>query len=203
MRGQVACGLRSYRFVMACLGLLVACAPALAGGGHVMPSQAKPDGYSLTDAAAATAVYNTGPRNTAPPALPFFTLVNDATVNPGTRLYVPVYFADDSAIPVPPFPTNVNDQKADAAYLMGLIGSQYGVTAFIIVVDGQVTVLDDSYIRGTTTAPLQDGPPAGTHYIVSGAFLTPLTPGKHTIGIGGVIGGQPVTFVSYNVTVGH
>jgi hypothetical protein len=40
-------------------------------------------------------------------------------------------------------------------------------------------------------------------YISSGAFLTPLTPGEHTVAIGGIVNGAPVAFVSYNVTVSY
>lgn len=168
-----------------------------------MPSSAKPKGYSLTEAAQATAVFNTGPHDGAPPKLPFYTLTNDATVSPGTSLYVPIYYADDSGVVVPPFPEDITDEEADADYLDGLVFDAFGVEAFIIVVDGNVTVLDDSYIHGTATDPLQDGPPDGTNYIVAATFLTPLTPGKHTIGISGVIVGQPVVFVSNSVTVSH
>lgn len=183
--------------------MLLSALPALAGGGNVMPSSAKPKGYSLTEAAQATAVFNTGPHDGAPPKLPFYTLTNDATVSPGTSLYVPIYYADDSGVVVPPFPEDITDEEADADYLDGLVFDAFGVEAFIIVVDGNVTVLDDSYIHGTATDPLQDGPPDGTNYIVAATFLTPLTPGKHTIGISGVIVGQPVVFVSNSVTVSH
>jgi hypothetical protein len=185
------------------LVLAAAAMPAMAGGGNVMPSSASPKGYSLIEAAAATAVFNTGPLTATPPALPFYTLTGNATVKPGTSLYIPVFFADDSGMPVPPFPTDITDQEADADYLDGLVSDAFGVEAFIIVVDGKITVLDDSYISGTATAPLKDGPPAGTNYIVSAAFLTPLTPGKHTVSIGGIIGGQPVVFATNTVTVSH
>jgi hypothetical protein len=194
------------RLVSPCvvLALFLTALPTLAGGGNVLPSSAKTKGYSLVDAAAATAVFNTGPHDTAAPSLPFYTLTDDATVKPGTTLYIPIYYADDSGEVVPPFPEDITDQDADADYLDGLVADAFGVQAFIIVVDGKVTVLDDSYISGTATdAPLQDGPPAGTHYIVSAAYLTPLTPGKHTIGIGGIIEGHAVVFVSYSVSVSH
>jgi hypothetical protein len=165
--------------------------PAAAGsGGNVLPSSANPKGYSLVDAARATAVFNTGDLSATPPNLPFYTLTDDATLKPGTSLYIPIFFADDSAPVDPNFPDDVTDQDAAADYLLDLIS-----------VDGNVTVLDPSYIAGTTTPPLQDGTPAGTNYIVSAAYLTPLTPGKHTIGIGGVIDGQPVVFRTYDVTV--
>jgi hypothetical protein len=183
------------------LALIGIAVPAFAGGGNVMPSNAQPKGYSLIDAAAATAVFNTGDHSATPPALPFYTLAADATLKPGTSLYVPIFYADDSGMVVPPFPPDVTDQEADAEYLMNLIYDAFGVEAFLISVDGKVTVLDDSYIAGTVTDPLQDGPPDGTNYIVSAAFLTPLTPGKHEIGIGGVIGGVPAVFVSYTMNV--
>ncbi|HWE95391.1 MAG TPA: hypothetical protein VG269_15595 [Tepidisphaeraceae bacterium] len=183
------------------LAMTAAATPAMAGGGNVVPSSDEIKGYSLLDAAKATAVFNTGPLTAQPPALPFYTLTSNATVKAGTALYVPIYFADDSGMDVPPpFPTDITDQKTDAEYLDGLVAA-FGVEAFIIVVDGKVTVLDDSYISATATPPLQDGPPDGTNYIVSAAFLTPLTPGKHTIGIGGIIDGLPIVFKSETVTV--
>jgi hypothetical protein len=40
-----------------------------------------------------------------------------------------------------------------------------------------------------------------THCIISAAFLTPLTPGEHTVAIGGVVNGAPVAFVTYHVTI--
>jgi hypothetical protein len=188
----------------AVLSVMAAAAmPAMAGsGGNVMPSNAKPKGYSLTDAAAAIAVFDTGPRGAAQPNVPFYVLRQDATVKPGTTIYVPVYHADDSGIVEGEFPADVTDQQADAAYLDSLLFNDFGVQALIIVVDGKVTVLDDSYIHGTPTAPLLDGPPAGTNFIISGAFLTPLTPGQHTVDIGGIIDGEPVVFRENTVTVG-
>ena len=186
----------------AVLGLVAAAVPAIAGGGNVLPSNARPKGYSLTDAAAATAVFNTGPHDATPPKLPFYTLTDDATVKPGTMLYVPVFYADDSGVVEGVFPGDVTDQQAAADYLMGLVKNDFNVDALFIVVDGQITVLDDTNIVGTKTPPLQDGPPAGTNYIVSGAFLSPLSKGDHTVGIGGIIDGEPVVFVSYDVTVG-
>jgi hypothetical protein len=183
--------------------LLGAPMSALAGGGNVLPSNARTKGYSLTDAARATAVFNTGPHDAAPPSLPFHTLTDDATVKPGTTLYVPIFYADDSGEVEGVFPADVTDQDADAAYLSGLVLNDFGVSALLIVVDGKVTVLDDSYIHGTRTPPLADGPPHGTNYIVSAAYLTPLTPGKHTVEVGGIIDGEPVVFISNTVTVAN
>ncbi|MDB5289793.1 MAG: hypothetical protein JWL69_1034 [Phycisphaerales bacterium] len=189
------------------LGLLAA-APAMAGGGNVIPASADPKGYSLEDIAKATAVYNTGqvsgnPLTPSVPKVPFQILVGDATVKPGTMLYLPIYFADDSAPIIPPFPTDITNQDADADYLDGLIFDAFGVEAFLVEVDGKITVLTDDFIAGTTTPLLLDAPPAdaGTHYIVAATFLTPLTPGKHTVALGGMIAGEPVVFLSYAVTV--
>lgn len=171
------------------------------GDGRVLPASAKPKGYSLSDIAAATAAYNID-QSTPPPNVPFKILVGDTTVKPDTMFYLPIFFADDSTNPpaAPGFPTNISNRDADADYLY----SQAGVDAFIVQVDDKLTILDDDYVRGVKVALLPDG---ATHYIVSAAFLTPLTPGKHTVGIGGVIDGgsddddEPVVFVSYDVTV--
>jgi hypothetical protein len=193
---------RSVKVFTAVLGVLICAASALAGGGNVLPASATPKGYSLLDIAAATAVYNTG--GETPPDVPFQILVpdiSDYTVSPGTMLYLPIFSADDSGGAPDGFPKDITDQDADADFLNNLVFDDFGVEAFIVQVDGQTTILDDDYVSGTPTAPLSDGTPAGTNYIVSAAFLTPLTPGNHTVGIGGIIGGQPVVFVSYDVTV--
>jgi hypothetical protein len=180
--------------------------PALAGGGNVMPSNAKQKGYSLIDAAAATAVYNTGqmtgnPATPPPPNVPFEVLVADTTVKPGTMIYLPIFVIDDSGGALPGFPADVTDQKAVANFMAAFLKAAFNVDQFIVQVDGQTTALDKSYTVGTKTPPLLDGIPAGTNYTVAAAFLTPLTPGRHIVGVGGMIAGTPVVFVSYTVTV--
>ena len=197
---------RIARVIMSVLGIFTCVASALAGGGNVLPPFASPKGYSLSEIAVATAVYNTGvttgnPATPPPPDVPFEILVADATVKPGTAFYLPIFYADDSGGAPADFPEDITDQEADADYLNGLVLDGFGVEAFIVQVDGQTTILDDGFITGTTTAPLLDGTPGGTHYIISAAFLSPLTPGKHTVGIGGIIDGEPVVFLSYTVTV--
>jgi len=190
---------RIVKVFVAALGVFTGVASALAGGGNVLPATANPKGYSLSDIAVATADYNTDPSST-PPNVPFEILVGDTTVTPGTTIYLPIFFANDSPPVDPAFPTDIGDQAADAEYLLDTAG----VEAFIVDVDGETTILNEDYIRGVTTAPMLGG---GTHYIVSAAFLTPLTPGEHTVGIGGVLDvgpdddDEPVVFVSYNVTV--
>jgi hypothetical protein len=188
------------------LVLLTWTASVLAGDGNVLPASAKPNGYSLSAMAALTAVYNTGitsgnPLTPPPPDVPFEVLVADTTVKSGTMIYLPIFFLDDSGGAPPGFPSDITDQEADADYLDSQVFDQFGVTAFIVQIDGQTTILDDDYVSGVTTPPLLDGTPPGTHYIISAAFLTPLTPGEHTVAIGGIVDGEPVVFLSYNVTV--
>jgi hypothetical protein len=194
------------RVLVAVLSVLTGTAAAMTGSGNVLPASATPKGYSLSDMAVETAVYNSGittgnPLTPPPPDVPFEILVGDTTVKPGTMVYLPIFYWDDSGGASPGFPTDITDQAADVAFLDNTVLDLYGVTAFIVQVDGQTTILDDDYISGVTTAPLLDATPGGTHYIISAAFLTPLTPGVHTVGIGGIVDGVPVVFVSYNVTV--
>jgi len=185
---------------------LSAAASALADDRDILPADASPEGYSLMRIAKDTAVYNTGqmtsnPETPPPPDVPFHILVADATVRRGTLFYLPVFVADDSGGTPPGFPVDIQDQHADAAYLNSVLLSSYDVTDLIVQVDGRTTILHNEYIVGVKTAPLLDGTPGGTHYIVSAAFLSPLSPGEHTVAIGGIIGGMPVAFLSYNVTV--
>jgi len=103
-------------------------------------------------------------------------------------LYVPLYFADDSVPIIPPFPTELTDHASIAAYLDKLLADFLSVQSLFLKVDGQITVLSDDYITGVTTPPLLDvtnPADAGTHYIVSAAVLTPLTPGTHNVRLGG------------------
>ena len=81
----------------ACLAMT---APVRAGGGNVLPATARPKGYSLAEAAAVTAYFNTGPRtpDTLPDDFPFQILyvapgapTNTFHVKTGTMFYVPVY----------------------------------------------------------------------------------------------------------------
>jgi hypothetical protein len=197
---------RNVKVVIAGVFVLACAAPALAGGGNVLPGAAKPKGYSLSDMAAATAVFNSGftngsPSTPPPPPVPFEILVADATLRTGTMIYLPIFYWDDSGGAPPGFPANISNQQADAAFLNSQAINLYGIEAFIVQVDGQTTVLDNSYICGVTTPPLLDGTPPGTHYIISAAFLTPLTPGRHVVSLGGIVNGAPVAFLTYQVTV--
>ena len=181
---------RTLKVFVAVLGVFTCTASALAGGGNVLPASAHPKGYSLSDIAVATAAYNIDFMSATPPNVPFEILVGDTKVKSGTMIYLPIFFADDSPPVDPNFPSKIGDQTADADYLYSLAG----VDAFIVQVDDQITILGDDYVTGVKVAPLSD---KATQYIVSAAFLTPLTPGKHTVGIGGVVdGGDQTTTTS-------
>ncbi|HEY1686637.1 MAG TPA: hypothetical protein VGG19_17880 [Tepidisphaeraceae bacterium] len=177
------------------------------GAANVLPSSAQPSGYSLSQLAQDTAVYNTGvfsgsPSTPVPPSIPFTVLENDSTVGQGQYLYLPVFFADNSPPVDPAFPASISNQATDAAYLDNLVSSSYGVSQFFASVDGQIQPLDDSYVTGvTTTQPLLDGTPGGNNYISIAAAISPLSLGQHTVGFGGYIGGSPVTFGADNITV--
>ena len=53
---------RTVTVLMASIAVLTCAAFALAQGGNVFPATATPNGYSLLDMAASTAVYNVGDR---------------------------------------------------------------------------------------------------------------------------------------------
>ena len=197
---------RNHLLVSFYSAVLCACctASALAQGGNVLPANATPNGYSLSDMAALTGVYNVG--GSVIPNVPFQILTGSSsayTVNSGTTLYVPLFYTDDSP-PVfspPPFPTNINDYSADALYLDALLlapTNGFNVSGLFLDVDGKTTPITDAYVTGATTAPLPDG--GGTHYIVSAAFLSPFSPGQHTVDIGGYINGNAQVFISDTIT---
>ena len=76
---------------------------------------------------------------------------------------------------------------------------QFGTTNLALTVDGRATSIGAAYTAGPVqTPPLPDG--GGTHIITVGAFLTPLSPGTHTVTISGVFAGlafQQATGLSF------
>jgi hypothetical protein len=191
------------------------------GGGNVLPAQANFHGFSLTDMAAATALFNTSNNNLSQyPQTPFqilfvdptterFTFANGGlavtgtnqfTVEPGTPFYVPVAFIDDSP---PVFGTFPTDPSTVANYIFA--HDQVGMKNLQIIVDGRVTPIGSAYAAGPVqTPPLLDG--GGSHIITVGAFLTPLRPGTHTVAIAGEFSGvlfqqaTGLTFEQFNLT---
>ena len=187
-----------------------------AGGGDLLPPTAKPKGYSLSDIAKATAAFSvSGPGNRSSanePKTPFQILYtsdinkppNTFSVRPGTMLYVPIAFADDSPPILGTFP-DFTDPAAVANYFFS--PDQLGAEFLEIVVDGQVASIgeDSGYAVGVETPPLPDG--GGTHYLTVAVFLTPFTKGTHTVTIRGrftgtALGGDTFEFKdTYTVTV--
>ena len=111
---------------------------------------------------------------------------NSFTVKPGTQFYVPIAFVDDSPPILGDFPS---DPSGAQNYFFG--ASELGGNNFAIVVDGKRTSIGPSYLVGpVATPPLSDG--GGTHYIVLAAFLTPLSPGSHTVTIEGQFSGKVI-----------
>jgi hypothetical protein len=173
-------------------------------GGQVLPATAHPLGYTLTDMARATALFNTSNNDLSQyPKTPFQILYvdpatetsslvngglvvtgsNKFTVAASTPFYVPVAFIDDSPPVLGTFPT---DPSTVANYVFGQ--DQVGTTNLQIIVDGQVTPIGSAYAAGPVqTPPLLDG--GGDHIITVGAFLTPLRPGSHTVAIAGKFSG--------------
>jgi hypothetical protein len=167
-------------------------------GGNVLPPTEKPNGYSLSDIAKATAFFATrgpgdpnvpndpnGRRESNEPNVPFQILYdsiinvphNTFSVRPDTMLYVPIFFVSDSPPPTGNFPDDVGDPKAIAKYMFKK--KELGAQSLMIEVDGKITSIkeDPGYFVGVTTE-LFDG---GTHYITAAVFLTPLTKGTHTL----------------------
>ncbi len=154
-----------------------------------------PSLHQLNEAAELTAFFNVGPRtaNTYPPDLPFQILytpydpngVNNTGgtyttfyVKPGTRLYVPVIYNDNSIPIIGDFPP-----AGDRAALLHYIFSQeqLGLVYATITIDGQVTTLGPRYVVEVAfDSPLPDG---ATLYQAVAAVLTPLKKGTHTVEI--------------------
>ena len=171
--------------------VLIAASPALAGGGNVLPPTAQPKGYSLADAAAAEAYFNTGDRSpgTLPQDFPFVILNrrptgNTFVVSPGTMFYVPLVWFDDSPPIIGNFP-DVTDPEAVAHYYFD--PDQLGAVSLEIAVDGVVTELTPGYVAGAVVPGLPTG---GNNYTVAAAFLTPLSKGTHTVSIHGLFAGK-------------
>jgi hypothetical protein len=160
-------------------------AKSVASGGNVLPAEARPHGFSLAEAAFATAYFNTGPRDSESllENFPFRMLYitpdysNSFSVSTGTMLYVPVIYSDDLDAAYWPYP-DVTDPAAVAAYYFD--PQQLGAEYIRIIVDGQATDLGPAYAVGVVTPNLPDG---GNNYTVVAAFLTPLSKGTHTVAI--------------------
>lgn len=178
--------------------------PVSAASGNVLPPTAKPKGYSLLDAAKATAEFNVNlPRSADTlPNVPFQILYEGQEgpsfpVAPGTMLYVPVVYdvSTGSSAPV-----DLNDARD-----LFFNRERYGAEYIQIVVDGKVTSLGPEYLV-LVVKPLSTSNGDYDHYTVAAVFLTPLSKGTHTVTIGSrftgeAIGGVLELGTSYTVVV--
>jgi len=156
---------------------------ACVNGGVVLPPTATPSGFSLDDMAAEMALFSTSGNDLLYyPDTPFQILYTSATntftVPAGTTFFVPVFFVDDSPPVLGTFPDDADDI---AAYVFG--ADQLGGYDMQIVVDGTATTLGPAYLGSATVdgAGLLDG--GGHNFIQLGGFVTPLSPGEHTVKI--------------------
>jgi hypothetical protein len=184
------------------LGMVLSIAsivPAAFAGGNVLPPNAKPHGTSLSDMVGQAALFFASGNNlTFYPDTPFQILyLKDGPlvfeVRPGTMLYIPLFFSDDSPPVIGNFP-DVGNQSAVADYYFNQ--DQLGVTIAEIQVDGgEVTTLGRGYAAGAETPPLPDG--GGTHMTVLAAFISPLdnkgplnNKGIHTVRVRALLTGE-------------
>lgn len=193
-----------------CLCLAASSLSAVAGSGHVLPPKATPQGWSIDDMAAAVANFSISGNDPAfYPDTPFQIIYrhpgNAFTLKPGTFLYVKVIFIDDSAPVIGDWPAN----KSEAGnYFFGR--TELGAHDLEIEIDGKVFSLDHpGYIGGPVPTP--NSPDGSEHFIQTGAFVTPLSRGTHTLTIRGVLDGDAMlaatggfpfaTQITYTITV--
>jgi hypothetical protein len=161
---------------------LLGASQSLADGGHVLPPNLTPFGYTLEDMAEELAYFSTSGNNLAYfPDTPFQILFNSATntftVKSGTLFFVPVFFIDDSPPIIGSFPENADSAEE---YVFG--AEEMGAYNVSITVEGRVTPIGPKYVAGPVFASgLLDG--GGSHFIQVGAFLAPLSNGRHTVTI--------------------
>ena len=176
---------RTLHALLAIAWLLLSTSSAYAAGGNVLPATARPHGYSLAAAAAATAYFNEGPHtpDTIPDGFPFQILYippgetdrGTFHVRTGTMFYMPLVFSDGNDAALWPFP-DVNDAQAVSNYYFD--PQQLGAETMEVTVDGQPTSLGPMYAAGADTPGLPSG--ADTYTVVA-VFLGPLAKGAHTV----------------------
>ena len=176
---------RSLLALLSLFGLLAPAAAALAddcfGFSDILPPDAIVHGYSLKDAAEATANYNLS-QGTTPLDVPFqfVPLEGTTTVTEGTFLYLPIFFSDNSPPILGNFPNDVQNQFADAVYFFDPADG-IGLEEVDVTVDNERTVsLGPEYVVGFNTRPLLDG---ATKDVQLATFLAPLSKGTHTIAV--------------------
>jgi hypothetical protein len=182
------------RAALAAIWLLLTTSAAYAGGGNVLPANARPHGYSLAAAASATAYFNEGTHqpDTVPAGFPFQilyvppgeTTTGTFHVRTGTMFYMPLVYSDDNDAAAWPFP-DVNDAAAVSSYYFD--SAQLGAELMEVTVDGQTVSLGPQYAVGAVTPGLPSG--ADTYTVVA-VVLGPLGKGTHTVSYRFVLSGD-------------
>jgi hypothetical protein len=151
----------------------------------VLPAQAKPFGYSLEDMARLVAPFNVTDRSGPPPNSPFQILYQGSSgpatfeVGPGKILYVPLVYNDDSPPVIGHFPAPAQNRQQALHYWFSQ--NEFGVTAQELIVDGKTVTLSAAYVSGLSFDTAL--PDTATQYMTTGAFISPLSRGAHTIEI--------------------
>ena len=139
------------------ISVLAPAVASAAGGGQVMPPQARPYGWSLTDMTLASAYFTTSYNDPMYyPDTPFQVLywMMDGDINgffavrAGTYFYVPVFWFDDTQpmpLPIPATNAEAITYSFDPAW--------FALKDLQIVVDGEVTPIGPEYLAGPVMAP--------------------------------------------------
>jgi len=194
----------------ACMGLVASTLSVSADSGHVLPPTARPHGWTIDRMAAAVANFSISGNDPAYyPDTPFQIIYrhpgNAFTLKPGTFLFVKVIFIDDSPPVIGDWPANKSEV---ANYFFGR--TELGAHDLEIEIDGRVYSLNHpGYVGGPVPTP--NSPDGSAHFIQTGAFVTPLAPGTHTLTIRGVLDGDAMiaatggfpfaTEITYTITV--
>ena len=161
--------------------------------GHVLPATAHPHDYSLEQMIPKVALFESSLNPTLLPHDTPFEILHVGANPPnkfvtfaGKMFCVPLFMVDDS----PPILGTFREDRDDAAdYFLNM--ERLGARSWTITVDGHSTPVGAEFFAGPTgTPPLLDR--GGTHMLILGVFLTPLTPGEHTMRFHGELAGAAV-----------
>jgi hypothetical protein len=110
-------------------------------------------------------------------------------VRPGTMLYVPVIFNDNSLPVIGDFPLDPADRAALAYYIFSQ--QEFGLVYAKIAVDGQPIALGADYVVEVAfDTALPDG---ATVYQAVAGLVTPLPKGTHTVEISALATGEALS----------
>jgi hypothetical protein len=121
---------------------------------------------------------------------------NTFTVAHGRQFFAPVFYLDDSPPVLGTFP---GSYPGGLRYFFA--PDQVGGRDFAVTIDGRRYPVGPLYLsRPVTTPALSDG--GGTHFLLLGAFLAALAPGRHTVAVSGGVYGALVES-TYGIAYEH